>query len=267
MSIITLTTDFGVRDHLVGSMKGVILGINPQVTIVDISHEIAPHDVREAAYVIRAAYRDFPKGTIHVVVVDPGVGSARRPLLVTGQSGAFLAPDNGVLSAVWREDGPTRTIHLAETRYFRPSQGSTFHGRDIFAPVAAWLSTGIPPERFGTEVQATVVLPAVTPLVKGQTIHGQVEYVDRFGNLITNITDVHLAALAPAASRRRLQVQVKAHTIDGLAEYYGQVVQGQAGALINHAGALELFVYQGNAQDALQVERGDTVRVSVNNDK
>ena len=153
MPIITLTTDFGLRDSFVASMKGVILGINPDVHLVDISHDIAPHDLEEAAFTVDASYRYFPKGTVHVVVVDPGVGSGRRPILVATDRYSFIGPDNGVFSLVFQQAERLKVHQITAERYFLPNPGPTFHGRDIFAPAAAWLTKGVSPGDFGAELE------------------------------------------------------------------------------------------------------------------
>ncbi|MCI0529812.1 MAG: SAM-dependent chlorinase/fluorinase, partial [Nitrospira sp.] len=190
--IITLTTDFGYRDYFVGSMKGIILGINPQAQVVDISHEVEPYSVDPAAYLIKSSYLYFPQGTIHVVVVDPEVGSTRRPILVEADHNFYVGPDNGVFSYIYGEAKKLRIIHITSEEYvLKPSRqmmlGPTFHGRDVFAPVAAWLSKGISPIKFGQEIQDPIRLSLVEPRSGEKGIlEGKVIYIDRFGNLVSN---------------------------------------------------------------------------------
>ncbi|MBI1823452.1 MAG: SAM-dependent chlorinase/fluorinase, partial [Nitrospirae bacterium] len=176
--VITLTTDFGHQDHFVGSVKGVILQINPEIKIVDISHDVPPFSIIKGAFIIASAFRYFPKGSIHVVVVDPGVGSSRKPLLVVSRSGFFLAPDNGILSYIFEEDGPCQIYEITEKKFFLPSVGQTFHGRDIFAPVAAWLSTEMESGSFGKLIENPVKLPIQKPMIEKNQVTGQIVYID-----------------------------------------------------------------------------------------
>lgn len=186
--VITLTTDFGVEDPYVGLMKAVILSIAPDVRIVDLTHGIRSHDVMEAAMVIRSSYSYFPKGAIHVVVVDPGVGSHRRPLLVTNEYGYFVAPDNGVLSDICGGSSQVDCRELTAAQFLHHPVSNTFHGRDVFAPVSAWISRGVDPDQFGSLVHKMVNLdlPEVRQLTRNSLL-GTVLRVDKFGNLITNL--------------------------------------------------------------------------------
>ncbi len=186
-NIITLTTDFGTRDYFSGAMKGVILGINPEARIIDISHEVASHDIWGAAYLLGAAYEYFPQYTIHVVVVDPGVGSQRRPVLAVTDKHYFIAPDNGVLSFIYADPGFSKVIHLTADHYFREGQGSTFNARDVFAPAAAWLSKGIEANNFGEEITDYVRFNIPRSRKEGNEVAGEIVYIDKFGNAITNI--------------------------------------------------------------------------------
>src|SRR5689334_23263200 len=185
--LITLTTDFGTADHFVGTMKGVMLGIAPRARLVDITHDIGPFEVSEGAFTIAQAYSYFPKGTIHVVVVDPGVGSTRRPLLAQMGGQYFIAPDNGVLSMIFARE-KSKVRHITTERYFLRPVSRTFHGRDIFAPVAAHLASGVPPARFGKLIDDCLRLTFERPNQTGKNAwSGSVLKVDRFGNLITNL--------------------------------------------------------------------------------
>lgn len=259
--IITLATDFGTRDHFVGSMKGVILSINPAATIVDIAHDLPPHDVESAAFLIGCAYRDFPKMSIHVVVVDPGVGGLRRPILAMNDWGCFLAPDNGLLTSIYQQSKRVHVRHLTATQYFKASPGQTFHGRDIFAPVAAWLSKGVEPAKFGDVIADAVRLDLPEPKAEGKRLIGRVASIDRFGNLITNITTKHLEAGGGPTARWR--ITVKQAKIEGISAFYAERPGGDPQAVINSSGHLEIACYGTNAQTRLAASRGDEVIVTL----
>ncbi len=254
---ITLTTDFGHKDPFVGIMKGVILGINPNVNIIDLSHGIPPQDVLAGALVLRYAAPAFPSGTIHVAVVDPGVGSKRRPLLIESEGSFFIGPDNGVLSLTLEGKTVSRITHLAnETYHLRPAS-ATFHGRDIFAPVAAYLSLGIAPEDFGAAVNdfTRLAWPKVTE-AEGALI-GEIIYIDGFGNLITNIRERDLGRLAPPG----LSISVAGVTVQGIASHYSSGREKGCTAIINSWGLLEIFSFKGNAQLLCGAQIGDAVSV------
>ena len=282
--IITLTTDFGLEDGYVGTMKGVILGINPEAAIVDLSHQIAPQNVRQAAYVLAAACPHFPQGTIHVVVVDPGVGSERRAIALETPTAHFVAPDNGVLSYILAELGSDdefsrlkgtpldrgrenssdeggaippgcQAVHLNNPRYWLAEVSSTFHGRDIFAPVAAHLSLGVPLEELGEPIEEIVVFPIPRPELRADgTLVGHVIHIDRFGNLITDVKgrSLHLGSI----------IEVKGREIQGVSRSYADVEEGELLALIGSSGRLELSVREGSAAQKLQAKVGDEVVVS-----
>jgi len=262
--IITLTTDFGYRDYFVGSMKGIILGINPQAQVVDISHEVEPYSVETAAYLIKSSYLYFPQGTIHVVVVDPEVGGTRRPILVEADQNYYVGPDNGVFSYIYGEAKKLRIIHITSEEYvLKPSRqvmlGPTFHGRDIFAPVAAWLSKGTSPLKFGQEIQDPIRLPLAEPRSGEEGIlEGKVIYVDRFGNLISNITRSHFSLLISSPGEVEFLVHLKGQKLS-LKRYYAEGNRQEPSALINSCGHIEIFVYLGNAQQQLQASVGDPV--------
>src|SRR2546422_2728542 len=185
--VIALLTDFGTRDHYAGAMKGVILGICPDATLVDLSHDIPPHDVMTASLELAAGYKYFPAGTIFLVVVDPGVGSARRGIAAEAGEYRFVAPDNGVLTAVFNELPPKRTVELTERRYARPTVSRTFEGRDRFAPAAAWIAKGVELSALGRPAGSIQRLSLPQPTATSEQLTGEVLRVDRFGNLITNI--------------------------------------------------------------------------------
>src|SRR5687768_2447391 len=191
--IVTLLTDFGGSDYFAGALKGAVLSVNPRAQVVDLTHEIPAHDVGAAAFTLLAAYDSFPKGTVHVAVVDPGVGSERRPVVAEADGHLFVGPDNGVLGYVCGRAAEARVFHATETKFFRPNISTTFHGRDIFAPLAGALSLGVEPASLGPRVAdyATLPFPAPRRLPDG-TLEGAIIHVDRFGNCVTNITPLDL---------------------------------------------------------------------------
>jgi S-adenosylmethionine hydrolase len=261
VSIITLTTDFGLADGYVGTMKGVILGIAPTVTIVDISHDIAPQDVREAAYTLYAAYPYFPQGTIHVVVVDPGVGSERRAIALRTPQAAFVAPDNGVLSYVVAGERVEQMVELTNSRYHLSPVSYTFHGRDIFAPAAAHLARGIPLAELGQPLTEIITFPIPRPQIRPDgTIVGQVIHVDRFGNLITSITSKDLVDHSPPGGS---VVKIKGQSIRGIVNTYAEVTPGKLLALIGSEGHLEISVSGSSASQTLAAKAGDEVLLKV----
>ena len=263
-SFITLTTDFGLRDPFVASMKGVILSINPQVHLIDLSHDIAPQDIREAAFTLRSTYRYFPKGTIHVAVVDPGVGSGRRPVIVTTESYFFVGPDNGLFSPICQEAERLRVHQVTADRYFLPNPGPTFHGRDIFAPVAAWLTKGVPSADFGKEISDYVKMDIPLPEKEPDGIRGQVIHFDRFGNAITNIMYSDIKAFLPKDDDpKNLLITVPGREIRGLKRFYAEASAEELGGIINSSGHLELFLYKQNARTAFSFTRGDGVRITL----
>jgi S-adenosylmethionine hydrolase len=245
-------------------MKGIILRTNPQAQIIDITHEIAPQDIWEAALTLSSAYKQFPRGTVHLAVVDPGVGSGRRPIIVVTDSAYFVGPDNGLFSLIYREAERLRVHHVTASHYFIPNAGPTFHGRDIFAPVAASLLKGIPAGNFGDEINDYVKLnvPATKQIEGG--IEGHVVHIDRFGNLITNIAYKDLQQFfADGAVAGAVTVTIGAKEIRGLKKYYAEAAPGEAGAIINSDGFLEIFLFRQNARTTLTVKRGETVRISL----
>ena len=258
MSLITLTTDFGLADAYVGIMKGVILGIAPGVTLVDLTHEIGPQDVRHAAYAVSQAAPYFPPGTVHLVVVDPGVGSKRRALVVDSGGARYVAPDNGVLSYPLMQTG-AQAYELTESQYWLPDVSRTFHGRDVFAPVAAHLARGTPPEKMGHRIFDAVRLPLDAPVRHPDGhISGQVVYADRFGNLIT---DIPADWVGPESESGSWHCEVDGQRIARLSTAYSEVLQGELLALISSAGTLEIAVREGSAAQLLGIGTGAPVRV------
>ena len=263
-TIITLTSDYGSKDAFAASMKGVVYKVNPQAQIVDITHEIGPQDVWEAAFTLRAASQYFPKGTVHLAVVDPGVGSGRRPIIVVTESYYFVGPDNGLFTLIYQEAERIRVHHITSTHYFLPNPGPTFHGRDIFAPVAGWLAKGIPSGNFGEEITDYVKLNVPVPKVSQNTIEGHVVHVDRFGNIITNIAYKHIQPLLPeGAVLNSIKIGFMGKEIKGLKNYYAEAAPGELSAIFNSSGDLEIFMFKQNARAALSAKRGEVVRISV----
>jgi S-adenosylmethionine hydrolase len=261
ISVITLLTDFGDRDYFVASMKGVILGINPQARIVDLSHEITPHQIDEGAYLLKASYKYFPDGTVHVAVVDPGVGSLRRPLLVTTSRHFFVAPDNGLLSYIYREESGIEVRQIENKQYHLESEGATFDGRDLFAPAAAWLTKGQQPGSFGKLIRDYVTLPSAEPEWQGSALTGRIVYVDRFGNLISNLTPFHVKEVQGKTRRSDVSIRIAGTTINGLVRSYSQGDPVAPHALINSNGQVEIFLKEGSAADALKIGRGERIEV------
>jgi len=258
-SIITLTTDFGTADAYAGAMKGVILSINPQCTIVDITHEIAPQNILAGSLSLAAACGCFPKGTIHVGVVDPGVGSSRRPVLIDTENYFFVGPDNGLFSFALSGEGAKKVYELSNTAYFRPHPCQTFHGRDIFAPAAAHLSKGVLPVYFGNPVYDPVMMTLPEPLGKGDAeAEGEIIHIDRFGNLITNLSRKFLAGFA---GRRAFYAEIKGRTVAGLLETYAGAGEDELFCLFGSTGYLEISVKNKSAAALIDAKVGDTVRV------
>lgn len=267
--IITLTTDFGTQDPYVGVMKGVIHGISRHASIIDISHDVQPQSILEGAFIIGSSHRFFPKGTLHVAVVDPGVGTSRSALLLATPSAYFLGPDNGIFSHIVKEGthgepetssgsqvrvpNDYRAYRLTNPEFWLHPVSSTFHGRDVFAPVAAHLSLGVSEDRLGEEIQQLTYLPVTQPQWKGDTLTGRVVHVDRFGNLITDIPASLLSQGHP------ITVGIKEHRISGLSRSYAE---GEwLLAIIGSNNTLELSVRNGSAAHSLGAGVGEEVIV------
>ena len=255
--IITLTTDYGTNDHLVGVMKGAILRINPDAQIVDITHQVAAFDLLEGALAIASAYAYFPPRSIHVVVVDPGVGTERRPLLVSGQNQYFLAPDNGVLSGVYEKEQAVVVRHLTSEHYFAQPVSKTFHGRDVFAPVAAWLSKNWQPASMGEEITDYKKFAMPKPKEADGLKKGVVLKVDNFGNLMTNFRAEDLSP--ETLEKGELSLQVGNHPITRLVPTFAVGNADEAIAYIGSSGYLEIGINKGNAARTLGIGRGTPV--------
>lgn len=271
-AVITLTTDFGLADAYVAAMKGVILGINPEAKLIDICHSIKPQNISQAAFVLSTAYQFFPERTIHVVVVDPGVGTERRAIILRTPRADFIAPDNGVLSYVIKQSSarPISVNHrqielpseleavaITKPEFWRLPVSATFHGRDIFAPVAARLSLGSPPADFGEPITSLIILPLLHPYqTAADTLVGHILHIDNFGNLITNIKSDDLPKLA-------ITVEVGNQSISGLSRTYEE--GGGLLALIGSSGYLEISLKGGNASTFLDAEVGSEVKIRLGN--
>ena len=257
--VIALLSDFGSRDHYVGTMKGVLLGICPEATLVDITHDIAPHDVLDGALELAAAYRYFPVGTIFLAVVDPGVGSVRRGIAADVGDYRFVCPDNGLLTAVVRESPPKKVVELTERRYARPTVSRTFEGRDRFAPAAAWLAKGIQMPALGRNVPEIQRLEIPRLIESDSEIQGAVLRVDRFGNLVTNLDRKTVERFSRAGE---VQIVAGGTTVGKLVATYAEIRAGEVCALFGSTDHLELSANSGSAADALGLTRGAPVHVS-----
>lgn len=259
--LITLLTDFGARDSFVASMKGVILTINPHVTFVDLSHHVPPHSVEEAAYLLNSCYRYFPKGTVHVAVVDPGVGTARRPLIVKSERYFFLAPDNGLLTHILADPREMEVREIENPDYRLPSPGHTFDGRDLFAPAAAWLTRQQSFESFGRLVTDCKTFTISPPTWEAKALVGEIVHVDRFGNLISNLAPQHLEEVRSSTKRQQPSIRIGERIIEGLVASYSEGTEEQPSALINSDSRLEIFVKEASAADLLKAGRGARIEV------
>lgn len=255
--VVALLTDFGTRDHYAGAMKGVVLGICPEATLVDITHEVAPHDVLGGALELAASYRYFPSGTVFLVVVDPGVGSSRRGVAVDTGEYRLVAPDNGVLSLVVDEHPPKRIVELSERRFTRPTVSRTFEGRDRFAPAAAWLAKGSDFSALGRPAGDLVRLDVPAPVVEAGTIRGEVLRVDRFGNLVSNIDRRTFETVTGGA----LAVQAGGHQVKRLVSTYADAEPGEICALFGSSDQLEIAASGASAAALLDLGRGAPVHV------
>lgn len=259
--IITLTTDFGLNDHFVGAMKGVILDIMPEAAIVDISHAVQAYDVLDGAIAISQAYSYFPTGTIHVVVVDPGVGTTRRPILASSDGYHFVAPDNGVLSMVYAKEERIHVRHITSEHYFRQPVSQTFHGRDVFAPVAAYLAKMVDSHKFGDEIEDYVRFAAPRPKAAGENrIRAVVLKVDRFGNLITNVTPEDVPALF-AASPAKFKMVVGSGEITEIHTAYAEGQTGEVFGILGSMGYLEIVANRAAAAQITGAGKGSEVSI------
>lgn len=256
-TVITLTTDFGLRDRYVGVMKGVILSINPACAIVDITHAVAPRDIAAGAFALESACPYFPAGAIHVGVVDPGVGSSRRALVVETDRCFFVGPDNGLFSFALSAPGLKSVFELTSPEFFLPEVSATFHGRDIFAPVAAHLSTGVRPEQMGRSIDDPVMLPQAAPVMRGAgVLEGCIVHIDRFGNLITNVARDMLKGFVQEAE---IRAAVKGCAVTKIRATYAAAQEGEPFCIIGSSGRLEVSVKNSSAAACTGACRGDRI--------
>jgi len=256
--VMTLLTDFGTKEHYVASIKGVILNINPQCTLIDITHQVSPHDIQEGAFLLANSYSYFPKRTIHLSVVDPGVGGIRKPILLVTPHYFFIGPDNGLFTLVAQREKVKKVVVLTEQKYFLPELSTTFHGRDIFAPVAAHLSLGIKPHAFGYEIDSVEKLGFETSVVSEGKLLGKIIHIDTFGNLVSNIDE---KIFVRGTKDHPDSIWVGKNKIHGLRKGYWEGKPGVPMALFGSSGYLEISVKKKNAQKALKVKRGDPITI------
>jgi S-adenosyl-L-methionine hydrolase (adenosine-forming) len=259
--IVTLLTDFGTRDHFVAAMKGVLLGLNPNLTLVDITHDIPAQDIHSAAFTLGQAYWCFPPGTIHLAVVDPGVGSARKALVASAGAHFFVAPDNGILSYVQRADESFAAFEITADHYFRKPVSSTFHGRDVFAPIAAWISRDIPLRQIGHELSKPVQLKIPVPAkIRENLVQAAILAVDHFGNLITNLTPGDLPIFDPA-NPRAAKILAGQKEITAFHRTYSEGRPGEIFVVPGSTGYLEIVMKEGSAASVLNLKSGAPIGV------
>jgi S-adenosyl-L-methionine hydrolase (adenosine-forming) len=258
-SVIAFLTDFGLRDHYVGAMKGAALTICPDATLVDITHDIPPQDVFAAALELASAYKYFPHGTVFVAVVDPGVGSGRRVVAMQGGGFRFIAPDNGLLTLVWRDLKSAQIVEVTDPQYARPIVSRTFEGRDRFAPAAAWLANGVALSALGASLRGLIELEVPTPSTADNRLHGEVLVVDRFGNLVTNIDRTTFERFVRGATAT---VAVGAHGGIPIVGTYAESPPGRTSALFGSSDRLEIALFQGSAAVELDAARAAPVVVT-----
>jgi S-adenosylmethionine hydrolase len=257
--VITLLTDFGTKDHYVASMKGVILNINPECHLVDITHRVNPQDIKEGAFILANAYSYFPKGTVHLCVVDPGVGGSRKPILLVTQNYFFVGPDNGLFALVAQREKIKEVVVLSKRKYFLSKISSTFHGRDLFAPVAAHLSLGVKPNAFGNKMSSLKEIGFPKPVVKDGRLFGEILHIDAFGNVISNIDEAGLSRFVQGCP---CVIRAGRKSIPGVREGYWEGKKGEPIALLGSGGFLEISVREGSAQKILKVKKGDPIWIS-----
>ena len=260
--LITLLTDFGTADYFVGAMKGVILSINPHASIVDITHEIPPQDILSGAFTLSAVYQNFPEGTINVAVVDPGVGSTRRAIIAASSNQFFVGPDNGLFSFIYERETERRVFHITNEDYFRKPVSATFHGRDVFAPAAAALSTGVAPEMLGIEITDYVRLAEIKPgLASDGVIEGAIIHIDHFGNCITNLTRNDISE---EMIERGLTLSINGREIKSFRRFFSEDEESAKTpfAIWGSAGFLEIAAFRASAAKLLDVRAGQLIKVT-----
>jgi len=260
--IVTLTTDFGLKDNYAASMKAVMLSINPEITFVDITHQVARHDIMEACFLLGNTYHYFPPWTVHVVVVDPTVGSKRRPIVASINNHYFVAPDNGVLSVLYQDPEDISVFEITAEHYYLKPLSSTFHGRDIFAPVAAWLTKGVELENFGEKIEDFVDLKLPAPKLVDETrLEGEIIHVDSFGNLISNIPRAQFDQMLEESKEHRFEVRIGDFVMKELKRYYAECQADKPSVLFGSTAQLEVCLKQRSAKDALGFDKGQKLTV------
>jgi len=263
--VVTLTTDFGTNDHFIGAIKGVMLEIAPDVRFVDISHNVQPFDVLDGALTVAQSYSYFPTGTVHMVIVDPGVGTERRPIVLSTEKHFFIAPDNGVLSLIYDREPRLNVRHITAEHYFLQPVSNTFHARDIFAPIAAYLAKGVEPDRMGAEITDFVRFAAPRPKpVDERTLRGVVLKVDRFGNLITNITPQD-APMVFGTEPHPFKIVVGKREITQIRNAYAEGAPGEVFGILGSMGFLEIVTNRGAASKLLEAAKGTEVSILLAN--
>jgi len=266
-SLIALLTDFSWHNWYLGVMKGVIKGINPDVRVVDLCHDVSSQDVREGSFILSNSFGYFPRGTIFLCVVDPGVGTKRKNIVVQTEDHYFVAPDNGILSSIFEKAKVEKVIQVEPGEYTLPVKGSTFFGRDVFAPIAAHLSRGTKPAEMGEELASVLIVPALKPFLnKMGEVLGRAVYVDAFGNIITNIEEEYLRPIYPEGLEQ-VKIRLAGRTIKGVGRYYAQGEEGMLIALINSWGYLEIAVNKGSAWRELGLKEKKSLEIIVSSDK
>ncbi len=260
--LITLLTDFGTTDYFVPAVKGAILSLHPQATLIDITHEIPPHDIQSAAFTLGACFREFPAGTVHLAIVDPGVGSSRRPIVVAADDHVLVGPDNGIFTFVYRQSSEMRVYHATEAGFFRSSVSKTFHGRDLFAPLAARLDQGLDPARVGPQVSDYESFAIADPAGNSTTLAmtGEIIHIDRFGNCITNLTTKELDRVQIAAGAC---LSIGSERVTRFADHFAQAEGGMLLAYPGSAGYWEIGLWCGSAAELLNVRRGSRIVLEV----
>lgn len=256
---VTLTTDFGLNDSYVGQVKGVILKINPNINLIDITHQIPAWDILRGAFVLNSFYKYFPKGTIHLVVVDPTVGGKKKDLLIQTKDYFFVGTDNGVFSFIYESEGIKEILEIKNDKFFLNKESSTFHARDIFGPVVAYLSWGVEISQFGPKAKDCIKLNLPLPEIKKDSIKGEIIYIDRFGNLISNISKEHLNGF----EKREFSITIGNRKIEKLSRSYFDAKSKQLLALINSSNFLEISARENRADIVLGAKIGDKLRINL----
>jgi len=265
MSVITLLTDFGTQDYFVGAMKGVIISINPAARIIDITHDISPQDIHAGAFNLVTVYKDFPSSTIHVGVVDPGVGSDRRAILIECAEQYFVGPDNGLFSWILEREGNFVARELTNEKFFRQPVSDTFHGRDIFAPVAAALSNGVSPEEFGPLIEDIALLESLEPKLTAKGIEARIIHIDRFGNCITNLRREHFGDEEVSAG---ISLSVNGEKVTSFRKFFSQeksLGDDELFMIVGSAGFVEIAARNASAASIIRARSGQTIILSTEN--